>query len=135
MVADELATSDASIIQLIADDAADGIGPKISKNGGLTKGRRHRDICLAAGYTFCIGETAGSDIAFTAIVHLGQTVPEHYLRCVLESRDMVKVKTADGDFDVADGRVTAPKTPGPGIKPRLEVLGEPVASYTRGSAS
>lgn len=36
IVADELATSDASIIQLIADDAADGIGVKISKNGGPT---------------------------------------------------------------------------------------------------
>lgn len=130
IIADELATSDASIIQLIADDAADGIGLKISKNGGLTRGRRHRDICLAAGYTFCVGETAGSDIAFAAIVHLGQTVPERYLRCVLECRDMVTVKTADGDFKVVDGRVTAPKTPGLGVKPRMDVLGEPVATYS-----
>ncbi|MDX1523077.1 MAG: mandelate racemase/muconate lactonizing enzyme family protein [Anaerolineae bacterium] len=126
---DELAASDESIIQLIAEDAADGIGLKISKNGGLTRGRRQRDMCIAAGYTMSVQETTGSDIAFAAIVHLGQTVPERLLRCVLECRDMVALKTADGDFPIIDGCVTAPTTPGLGITPRLEVLGEPVAVY------
>ena len=130
IIFDELATSDASIVQLIADDAAEGIGLKISKNGGLTRGRRHRDICLAAGYTISVQETAGSDIAFAAIVQLGQTVPEKSLRCVLESRDIVALKTADGDFDVVDGCVVAPDTPGLGVTPRLDVLGAPVASYS-----
>mgnify|MGYP002621020717 FL=1 len=129
IIFDELATNDASIVQLIADDAAEGIGLKISKNGGLTRGRRHRDICLAAGCTVSVQDTTGSDIAFAAIVHLGQTVPARNLRCVLESRDMVSLKTADGDFDVIDGRVVAPDSPGLGITPRLDVLGEPVATY------
>lgn len=131
IIFDELAQSDASIAQLIADDAAEGIGLKISKNGGLTPGRRHRDICLAAGYTVSVQETTGSDIAFAAIVHLGQTVPERNLRCLLECRDMVTTQTADGDFAVIDGRVVAPDAPGLGITPRLDVLGEPVASYGR----
>ncbi|MBP1884526.1 mandelate racemase/muconate lactonizing enzyme family protein [Sinorhizobium mexicanum] len=129
IIFDELATSDSSIAQLIGDDAAEGIGLKISKNGGLTKGRRHRDMCLAAGYTVSVQETTGSDIAFAAIVHLGQTVPERNLRCVLESRDMVSVKTADGSYDVVEGRVVAPALPGLGITPRLDVLGQPVARY------
>lgn len=129
LIFDELATSDASIVQLIADDAAEGIGLKISKNGGLTKGRRHRDICLAAGYTISVQETTGSDVAFAAIVHMGQTVPERNLRCLLESRDMVSIKTADGAFEVRDGRIVAPDAPGLGITPRLDVLGKPVASY------
>src|SRR6185295_8123499 len=43
MIWDELAIGDASIVQLIAEDAAEGIGLKISKNGGLTHCRRHRD--------------------------------------------------------------------------------------------
>ncbi|PDT10053.1 mandelate racemase [Rhizobium sp. J15] len=129
IIFDELATDDAAIAQLIGDDAAEGIGLKISKNGGLTRGRRHRDISVAAGYTVSVQETTGSDIAFAAIVHLGQTVPEKNLRCVLECRDIVAIKTADGDFTVRNGRVTAPTAPGLGIAPRLEVLGEPVASY------
>jgi L-alanine-DL-glutamate epimerase-like enolase superfamily enzyme len=129
MIWDELAISDASIVQLIAEDAAEGIGLKISKNGGLTHCRRHRDICTAAGLTMSVQETAGSDIAFAAIVHMGQTVPRRLLRSVLESRDIVALKTADGDFQVVAGHVTAPTAPGLGIEPRLDVLGEPVATY------
>lgn len=124
---DELATTDSSIIQLIADDAVEGIGMKISKNGGLTKCRRQRDICVAAGYTFSVQDTVGSDISFAAIVHIGQTVPKRNLRCILETRDMVTLKTADGPFEIVEGRVTAPSLPGLGITPRLDVLGEPVA--------
>ncbi|MER9357573.1 mandelate racemase/muconate lactonizing enzyme family protein [Mesorhizobium sp. M0514] len=127
---DELADSDAAISMLVADDAAEGIGLKISKNGGLTRGRRHRDICIAAGLTLSVQETTGSDIAFAAVVQLGQTVPRRYLRCVLESRDMVSCQTADGDFPVVDGYVTAPSTPGLGVTPRMDVLGDPVASFT-----
>ncbi|RBR10601.1 hypothetical protein FVER53590_12131 [Fusarium verticillioides] len=85
---DELATTDASIIQMVVDDAAEGFGIKISKNGSLTK-RRHRDIALAAGYTMSCQETTGSDITFAAIIHLGQTIPERNLRCILECRDML----------------------------------------------
>ncbi|KAB2572399.1 Cis-3-hydroxy-L-proline dehydratase [Lasiodiplodia theobromae] len=129
IIFDELATDDASIVQLVAEDGADGIGLKISKAGGLTRSRRQRDICIAAGYTISVQDTVGSDIAFAAIVHLGQTVPKRYLRCVLECRDMVTLKTADGDFPVRDGHVVAPSAPGLGIAPRMDVLGEPVASY------
>ncbi|KAI9042405.1 mandelate racemase/muconate lactonizing enzyme family protein [Aspergillus affinis] len=103
IIFDELATNEASAVQLIADDAAEGIGLKISKAGGLTRGRRQRDICLAAGYTVSVQDTTGSDITFAAIVHLSQTIPDRNLRCVLESRDMVAKKTADADFTVQDG--------------------------------
>jgi L-alanine-DL-glutamate epimerase-like enolase superfamily enzyme len=86
-------------------------------------------MALAAGLTVSVQETTGSDIAFAAIVHMGQTVPAKFLRSVLECRDMVSVKTADGDFEVVDGRVTAPEAPGLGITVRLDVLGDPVATY------
>src|SRR5262245_64474269 len=69
MIWDELATNEASVAHLIADDAAEGIGLKISKNGGLTRCRRQRDMCIAAGLTMSVQETAGSDVAFAAIVH------------------------------------------------------------------
>ncbi|KAI5460116.1 enolase C-terminal domain-like protein [Mariannaea sp. PMI_226] len=110
-------------------DAAEGFGIKVSKNGGLTKSRRHRDIAVAAGYTMSVQDTTGSDIAFAAIVHLGQTVPERNLRCVLECRDVVKGKLADGSFEVKNGHVVAPNLPGLGITPRMDALGKPVVSY------
>ena len=130
IVWDELAASDASVTQLVADDAAEGIDLKISKNGGLTACRRQRDACISAGLTMSVQDTTGSNIAFAAIVHMGQTIPKKLLRCVLESRDMVSVTTADGDFAVIDGRITAPGDPGLGITPRLDALGAPVATYS-----
>lgn len=129
IIMDELSTDEWSVAQIISDDAADGVGLKISKGGGLTRGRRVRDICLAAGLTISVQDTVGSDIAFAGIVHLAQTIPKRYLRCVLETRDMVTVKTADGDYELKDNLITAPTAPGLGITPRMDVLGKPVATY------
>ena len=75
IVIDELAQLDEDVALVAADDVGDGIGLKISKAGGLTPGRRHRDICRAAGLTISVQDTVGSSIAFAAIVHLGATVP------------------------------------------------------------
>ncbi|OAL52583.1 enolase 2-phosphoglycerate dehydratase [Pyrenochaeta sp. DS3sAY3a] len=129
IIFDELATDEASLARMISDDAAEGIGLKISKAGGLTRARRQRDMCIAAGYTMSVQDTTGSDIAFAAIVHLAQTVPRKNLRCILNSRGMVTLKTADTNFEESDKGVKAGKVPGLGIKVRTDVLGEPVASY------
>lgn len=129
IIHDELALTEASMLQMIADDASEGINLKVQKFGGLTKARRVRDLCLAAGYVISVQETCGSDIGFVPLVHLSQTIPKQSFRCVLASRDMLTVKTADGAFDIIDGHVTAPTALGLGITPRLDVLGEPVASY------
>ena len=64
IVIDELAQQDADLAFAVANDVADGIGLKISKAGGLTRGRRHRDICQAAGMTVSVQDTVGSSIAF-----------------------------------------------------------------------
>lgn len=129
IILDELAQTDADIIKLIADDVADGIGLKISKNGGLTAGRRHRDICIAAGLSMSVQDTWGSDISIAAITHLGQTVPPSLLRCVLDTRNMVNIKTAKFDAPIIDGGIVAPNEAGLGIEVDREVLGEPVAVY------
>src|SRR5699024_8219496 len=102
---------------------------KISKSGGLTRGRRQRDMCLAAGLPFSVQETAGSVIAFAAIIHLGQTVPPEQLRCVLDLRDMYDVPTADFDAPMVAGGVIAPGTPGLGLCVDRDVLGAPVSCY------
>ena len=130
IVLDELITSEEDIVQLIADDAADGIGLKISKNGGLTRARRQRDMCIAAGLTMSVQDTVGSDIAFAAIVHLAQTVPERYLRCLLDVRGMVTLKTAKIDTPILEGGISAPQQAGLGVEPILDVLGEPVSRYS-----
>ncbi len=129
IILDELAQQDEDITRLIALEAADGVGLKISKAGGLTAGRRHRDICLAAGLTISVQDTVGSTIAFAGIVHLGQTVPERALRCVLDCRDMVTLETATIHAPIKDGGVMAPKAPGLGVTVNRDVLGPPVGVY------
>ena len=111
-------------------DAADSIGLKVSKAGGLTHCRRQRDICNAAGLTMSVQDTVGSAIAFAGIVHLGQTIPSHLLKCILDVRDMVTVETADFEASIVDGGIKAPDLPGPGLKVKPEVLETPLANWT-----
>ena len=51
------------------------------------------------------------------------------LRCVLESKHIVTVRTVDGNFAIMDSYVRAPVEPGLGITIRKEVLVEAIACY------
>ncbi|KAF2150324.1 chloromuconate cycloisomerase [Myriangium duriaei CBS 260.36] len=126
---DELALDEAAVVQMVAQDACDGIGLKVTKFGGLTKARRARDIAVAAGYVMGVQDSAGGDISFAAIMHLAQSIPRYNLRCALDVREMCIGKFADGDYDIKDGYLEAPNEPGLGIKVRVDALGPPVASY------
>ena len=129
IVVDELAQLDEDLALIAAQDVADGIGLKISKAGGLTPGRRHRDICRAAGLTMSVQETTGSSIAFAAIIHLGATVPTRLLRCVLNCEDMVALKTAKADAVFTGGGVLPGGSPGLGITVDEDILGEPIMTW------
>ncbi|MEM7255909.1 MAG: mandelate racemase/muconate lactonizing enzyme family protein [Pseudomonadota bacterium] len=129
LLVDELVQSDADIAFAIANDACDGIGLKISKAGGLTPGRRQRDMALAAGMTLGVQDTVGSTLAFAAIAQLAQTVPSRHLRCVLDCRDMVTTQLAEFDAPVIDGGVLAPDAPGLGVRVDRAQLGEPVGLW------
>jgi L-alanine-DL-glutamate epimerase-like enolase superfamily enzyme len=125
IMVDELAQLDEDIALVAAEDMAEGIGVKISKAGGLTPARRHRDICRAAGLTISVQDTVGSSIAFAAIVHLGATVPPRLLRCVLNCEEMVSLKTAQFDALSTGGGILPASSRGLGITVDEDVLGEP----------
>lgn len=126
---DELVQSEQDLIHAISTDACDGVGLKISKQGGLTRMRRQREIAGAGGLVMSIQDTVGSEISFATILHMAQSTPVHLLRCALDPRAMVSLSVADFDAKIKDGGAIAPNAPGLGIKPKLEVLGKPVASY------
>lgn len=129
LLLDELIQTDEDIIQAIANDTCDGIGLKISKQGGLTRTRRQREICRAAGLVTSVQDTVGSDIAFAAVLHMAQSTPRQMLRMALDTRSMVSVTTAAFDAPIVNGGVQAPNLPGLGIAPDLNVLGSPIAIY------
>lgn len=126
---DELVQLDEDVAQIVAQDLADGIGLKVSKAGGLTHGRRQRDICLASGLTMSVQDTVGSTITFSAIAHLGATVPQRHLRCILDCRDMVSIETAQFDAPVEQGGVLVPNAPGLGITVNRDLMGDPLAQW------
>ncbi len=129
IILDELAQMDEDLAMLVANDVADGVGLKITKAGGLTHGRRQRDICRASGLTMSVQDTVGSALAFAAIVHLGSTVPTRLLRCVLDTRDMVRFDIGSFDVPIRDGGVRPPDLPGLGLAVDCDALGDPVASW------
>jgi len=126
---DELAQSEADVVQIIAEDGGDGIGLKISKQGGLTRSRRQRDICAAAGLVVSVQETTGSEVALAAILHMAQSTPRHILRSALDTRSVIGRSTARLDAPIRDGGVEAPRAPGLGIEVDLAALGAPHAVY------
>ncbi len=129
IILDELAQEDGDIAKLVALDVADGIGLKISKAGGLTHARRHRDICRSAGLTISVQDTVGSTLSAASIFHMGATVPERLLRCVLDPRDMVTIQTGAFDAPIENGGVLPPDAPGLGVTMNRDLLGQAVAIW------
>ena len=73
-----------------------------------------------------IEDTWGGDIVTAAIAHLAHSTRPDLLFSSTDFNSYVTVSIADGAPQRENGRLAAPKGPGLGIKPRFEVLGEPV---------
>lgn len=126
---DELIQSEADLVDAIRRDLCDGVGLKVSKQGGVTAMLRQRTIAQAAGLAMSIQDTVGSEISAATIFHIAASTPRHLLRCALDPRAMVTTQIADLDAPVQNGGVTAPDAPGLGVTPHLDTLGKPVAVY------
>lgn len=127
---DELVLEDSDLVHMISTDAADGLGLKITKAGGLTPSRRQRDICRAAGLVMSVQDTVGSTLSFAALAHLGSTVPPHLLRCILDVRDMVTLPVGAIDAPIRDGGILLGDAPGLGVEIDASLFPTPVASYS-----
>ena len=109
-----------------ADRAMDVVNIKISKFGGLTKASLARDLCVKLGIAMTLEDSWGGDITTAAISHLAHSTPEEYLFTATDFNSYVTVSTAEGAPQRNNGRMTASKDPGLGIKPKMDVLGNSV---------
>ena len=114
------------LLRAKADLAMDVVNLKISKLGGLTKIRQARDLCVSMGIAMTLEDSWGSDIATAAIAHLAHSTPTEFLFTTTDFNSYVTVSTADGAPLRKQGRMAASKSPGLGIAPKMDVLGEPV---------
>src|SRR5690606_2344507 len=125
-VLDENIGSASDLLHGIADDAFDVINLKISKVGGLTKAKLMRDLCVAHSIPMTIEDTWGGDIVTATIAHLARSTPEKFCFTATDFNSYVTVPIADGAPQRENGFMTAPDTPGLGITPKWDVLGQPV---------
>jgi len=109
-----------------AERAMDVVNIKISKFGGLTKASLARDLCVKLGIAMTLEDSWGGDITTAAISHLAHSTPEEYLFTATDFNSYVTVSTAEGSPQRNNGRMTASKDPGLGIKPKMDVLGDSV---------
>jgi len=125
-VLDEVVDSVGMLVRGHADRAMDVVNLKISKLGGLTKTRQARDLCVELGIAMTLEDTWGGDIVTAAIAHLAHSCPPEFLFTATDFNSYVTVSVAEGAPRRAQGRLAAPTGPGLGIRPRPDVLGEPV---------
>jgi len=114
------------LLRAKADLAMDVVNLKISKLGGLTRIKQARDLCVSMGLAMTLEDSWGGDIATAAIAHLAQSTPTEFLFTTTDFNSYVTVSTAEGAPQRRQGRMAASQAPGLGIRPRMEVLGEPV---------
>ena len=122
-VLDESVDSVHTLARAHADRAADVVNLKISKLGGLTRARQARDLCVSLGLGITIEDTWGGDIVTAAISHLAHSTPERNLFTATDFNSYVTVQMAEGAPRRVDGRMSAPQTPGLGVRPLMEILG------------
>ena len=110
--------------------ACQGVKVKPNRLGGLTRTRQVRDLGVALGWQMHIEDVGGSALADTAAIHLAASTPDanrlaswlcHYHLAV----DPVPGQGARNN----SGLATPPSTPGLGVEPDAELLGEPTAIY------
>ena len=107
----------------------DVVNLKISKLGGLTRARQARDLCASLGIAMTVEDSWGGDITTAAIAHLAHSTPTELLFTATDFNSYVTVSTAEGAPQRDKGRMRASIEPGLGIRPKEEVLGEPVAVW------
>jgi L-alanine-DL-glutamate epimerase-like enolase superfamily enzyme len=118
------------LLRAKADLAMDVVNLKISKLGGLTKIKQARDLCVSMGIAMTLEDSWGGDITTAAIAHLAQSTPPEFLFTTTDFNSYVTVSTAEGAPKRVNGRMAASKSPGLGIRPKLEALGKPVVEIS-----
>ncbi len=129
-VLDEVIDNLSSLLTAYTDKAMDVVNIKISKFGGLTKARQARDLCISLGIAMTIEDSWGGDITTSAIAHLAHSTPPEFLFTSTDFNSYVTVSIAEGAPQRQNGRMAASTAPGLGIRPRWDVLGEPVLDIT-----
>ncbi len=116
--------------RIARDGIAEIFGIKLNRVGGLTKAARMRDVALAHGIDMFVMATGGSVLADAEALHLAATIPDANCHAVWACQDMITAEIAGGRGPRnIEGHLHLPETPGLGVHPDEDSLGDPVAVY------
>jgi L-alanine-DL-glutamate epimerase-like enolase superfamily enzyme len=118
------------LLRAASEDAMDVVNIKISKFGGLTRARLARDLCVSLGVAMTLEDSWGGDIVTAAIAALAHSTPPQLLFTATDFNSYVTVSIAEGAPQRMQGRMSASRDPGLGIRPRMDVLGPRVVDIS-----
>lgn len=126
IMADESVYSPQDAARVVREDAADVLGIKLYKCGGLWRGRQIGIVAEAAGYDVnCAGTANGSHLEALAAAHLGAATPNHAFGAEFTmglpqiAPDPIAPEPV---MDLSDGYCTIPNRPGLGADIDLKAV-------------
>ncbi len=129
MKLDECVTGIHAAQRIVADRGAEICCLKISNLGGLSKARRVRDYLIDNRIAVVAEDTWGGEIATATLSHFAASTPEEWLINTTDLHNYNTRSTGTPAPRTANGRLFASDTPGLGVTPDFESLGDPVAIH------
>lgn len=129
MKLDECVTDIRVAQRIVQDKAADVVCLKISNLGGLTKACRVRDFLVSNGLCVVAEDTWGGEITTAALAHFAASTPPELLYNTTDLHNYNVETTGIPGPETRDGKLFASDSPGLGVEPDLDSLGDPVAIY------
>jgi len=126
MKIDENVYDIASLLKAYNLGCIDAVALKLSKFGGLSAMRVARDLCQHLGIKMCVEDTWGSDINTATAIHLATATATQSILNVCDLSSYVSPRLDTEGPVRKDGMINISDTPGHGITPDAEVLGEPI---------
>lgn len=118
------------VVQAVGDHACEVINVKLARVGGITKARPIRDLCMAYDIPMLIMCMAGTVVNDTVSAQFASTLPSNRLIGSWSCQDMITVDSAPGrGARNVNGSFTVPTTPGLGVEPDADRLGEPIGTF------
>ena len=129
MKLDECITGLSMAQRVVADRSAEIVCLKISNLGGLSKAKRVRDFFVDNRVPVVSEDTWGGEITTAAIAHFAASTPEEFLINTCDLHTYNNEPTGKPAPPTRHGKLYAPDTPGLGVAPDFDSLGEAVAVY------
>ena len=129
MKLDECVTDMRMAQRIVQDRAAEVVCLKISNLGGLSKARLVRDFLVSNGLSVVSEDTWGGQITTAALAHFAASTPTEFLYNTTDLHNYNVENTGTPGPATRDGKLFAADTPGLGVEPDYDSLGEPVAVY------